>query len=68
MKRPLSVRAKLLAPKTPNQVWSIDFVMGSLANGRKLKCLTTADDLSHECVDIAVDYGISGQYVATFRD
>lgn len=25
--------------------------------------LTVADDLSHECKDIAVDYGISGEYV-----
>ena len=41
----------------------MDFVSDSLANGRRIKCLTVADDFSHECVDIAVDYGISGQYV-----
>ncbi len=35
----------------------------SLSNGRRIKCLTVADDFSHECVDIAVDFGISGQYV-----
>lgn len=27
-----------------------------------------ADDFSHECVDIAVDYGISGQYVTRLLD
>jgi putative transposase len=37
----------------------MDFVSDSLANGRRLKCLTVADDYSHECVDIAVD--VSGQ-------
>jgi putative transposase len=37
----------------------MDFVSDSLANGRRIKCLTVADDFSHECVDIA-DYGISG--------
>ena len=47
----------------PSQVWSIDFVIDSLANGKKLKCLTVADDMAHECVDIAADHGISGQYV-----
>ena len=47
----------------PNQVGSIDFMTDSLANGRKLKCLTIADDKTHECVDIAVDHGISGMYV-----
>lgn len=34
-----------------------------LANGRCIKCLTVADDFTHECVDIAVDHGISGAYV-----
>jgi putative transposase len=38
----------------------MDFVSDSLANGRRLKCLTVADDFSHEAVHIAVDYGISG--------
>jgi transposase InsO family protein len=46
----------------------MDFVSDSLANGRRLKCLTVADDFSHECVDIAVDYGISGQYVTRLLD
>lgn len=32
------------------------------------KCLTVADHFSHECVDIAVDYGISGQYVTCLLD
>ena len=63
VKRPITERAGLLVPDAPNQVWSIDFVMDSLANGRKLKCLTIADDKTHECVDIAVDHGISGLYV-----
>jgi putative transposase len=38
----------------------MDFVSDSLSSGRRLKYLTVADDFSHECVDIAVDYGISG--------
>ena len=44
----------------------MDFVSDSLANGRRIKCLTVADDFSHECVDIAMDFGISGQYVTRF--
>lgn len=51
-----------------NDVWSMDFVSDSLTNGRRIKCLTVADDFSHECVDIAVDYGISGQYVTRLLD
>jgi putative transposase len=46
----------------------MDFVSGSLANGLRIKCLTVADDFSHGCVDIAVDYGISRQYVTRLLD
>jgi len=48
----------------PNEVWSIDFVMDALASGRRIKCLTVVDDFTRECLDIAVDFGISGEYVA----
>ena len=46
-----------------NEVWSLDFVSDSLANGRRFKCLPITDDFTHESVDIAVDHGISGHYV-----
>ncbi|CAN1515873.1 Tra5 Transposase and inactivated derivatives [Burkholderiaceae bacterium] len=67
-KRPLNERAPLQLAQTVNEVWSMDFVSDSLSNGRRIKCLTVADDFSHECVDIAVDYGISGQYVTRLLD
>jgi len=47
-----------------NEVWSMDF----LAGGRRIKCLTVTDDFSHECVDIAIDHGISGEYVTRILD
>ena len=67
-KRPLNERVPLQLAQTVNEVWSMDFVSDSLSNGRRIKCLTVADDFSHECVDIAVDYGISGQYVTRLLD
>lgn len=63
VKRPLSERTPLQLAKSINEVWSMDFVSDSLANGRRIKCLTVADDFSHESVEVAVDYGIPGQYV-----
>jgi putative transposase len=67
-KRLPSERVPLQRAQAINQVWSMDFVSDSLANARRIKCLTVADDFSHECVDIAVDWGISGQYVTRILD
>lgn len=68
VKRPPSERVQLQLAKSINEVWSTDFVSDSLSNGRRIKCLTVADDFSHESVEIAVDYGISGQYVTRILD
>jgi len=56
-------RTPLVAATRVNQTWSLDFVSDSLANGRRLKCLTIADDFTHECIDIAVDLSMPGAYV-----
>jgi transposase InsO family protein len=52
-KRPVSERVPLQIAQSVNEVWSMDFVSHSLANSWRTKCLTVADDFSHECVDIA---------------
>jgi putative transposase len=67
-KRPASDRVPLQLAQAINEVWSMDFVSDSLANGRRIKCLTVADDVSHECIDIATDFGISGQSVTRILD
>jgi putative transposase len=68
VKRPATERQPLLPVSRPNEVWSIDFFSDALANGRRLKSLTIADDFSHESVDIAVDHGIDGAYVICVLD
>ena len=68
VRRPPSERTSLNIATKVNEVWSMDFVSDSLSSGRRLKCLTVADDFSREAVDIAVDYGISGQYVTRLLD
>jgi putative transposase len=67
-KRPVMERTPLNIAQRVNEVWSMDFVSDSLANGRRIKCLTVADDFSHECVEIAVDIGLSGLYVTRLLD
>jgi len=68
IRRPASERQPLQIARSVNEVWSMDFVSDSLANGRRFKCLTVADDFSHECVDITADFGIGGQYVTRLLD
>jgi putative transposase len=68
VKRPPNERVPLQIARKVKDVWSMDFVSDSLSNSRRIKCLTVADDFSHECVDIAVDFGISGQYVTRLLD
>jgi putative transposase len=67
-KYPSALRQPLEPAFAPNEVWSMDFVAVTLANGRRLRCLTVADDFTHECVDIAVDHGIGGRYVTRILD
>jgi putative transposase len=67
-KRPASERVPLQLARAVNEVWSMDFVSDSLANGRRIKCLTVADDFSHECVQIGIDFGTSGEYVTRLLD
>ena len=65
---PAGERQRLCPATVPNKVWSMDFVSDALASGRRIKCLTVADDFTHESVDIAVDHGIGGAYVVRLLD
>lgn len=51
-------------PRGPDEIWSMDFVFDAIAGGKQIKCLTIVDDYPWEAVDILVDRGISGHYVA----
>ncbi|WP_416347314.1 IS3 family transposase [Denitromonas sp.] len=62
-KRLRGERRPLLAATRLNEVWSMDFVSDALASGRRLKCLSVADDFSHECIDIAVAHAMPGSHV-----
>jgi putative transposase len=67
-KAPTSKRVPLQLARAVNEVWSMGFVSDSLPSGRRIKCLTVADDFSHECVQIGADFGISGEYVTRLLD
>jgi putative transposase len=57
-KRIATRRPRPTAPNGPNQVWAIDFVFDTCADGRPLKCLTVIDEWTRECLAIDVGAGI----------
>jgi putative transposase len=61
-------REPLERPAKRNEVWSMDFVMDALFNGRRIKILAIVDDCTRELVDLVVDFGISGRYVTRVLD
>jgi len=61
-------RERLVLPTQRNEVWSMDFVMDALANGRRIKILTVVDDCTKEAIDLVADFGISGHYVTRILD
>ncbi|MFB9115262.1 IS3 family transposase [Xanthomonas arboricola pv. corylina] len=67
-KVPFGERQPLLRPQAANQVWSMDFVFDRTGEGRVLKCLTIADDATHEAVAIEVKRAISGHGVSRVLD
>jgi putative transposase len=63
-----SARVPLVAASAIGQTWSLDFVSDALDSGRRIKCLVVADDYSHECVQLACDFGMGAQYVTRMLD
>lgn len=56
-------RVPLPQPARPNQVWAMDFVHDTLANGRKFRTLNVVDVYTRECRAIEVDTSLGGQRV-----
>lgn len=61
-------RALLQVPDRANQVWSADFVMDALANGRRLKLLTVIDDFTKESVTMEVGHSLTGEDITAALD
>ena len=57
-------RPRPLPPTARNHVWAYDFVFDTCANRQTLKCLTTVDEWTRECLAIDVAGGIrSGRVI-----
>lgn len=50
------------------EVWSFDFVMDRIENGRRLKCLTVVDDFSKRSPGILAEYSITAYDLTKYLD
>lgn len=57
-------RTKPVTPIEPNQVWAMDFMHDTLADGSKIRVLTAIDVATRECVALVAAKGFSGSDVA----
>jgi putative transposase len=52
---PERIKQTLMVSTAPNQVWSIDFMMDRLTDGRKFRLLNVIDDFNRESLVVEVD-------------
>lgn len=62
-KRVAAVRAPLLTPTRPDEVWTMDFTHDALASGRKFRTLNLMDGYTREALAIEVDTSLPGPRV-----
>ena len=62
-KRAIGTRIIAMELTKKNQEWSLDFVHDVLANGRRLRMLTVADNFTRESLKITVDTSLNGHRV-----
>lgn len=67
-KRALGTRAPMAMPQDRNLRWSLDFVVDTLANGRRFRILTLVDDFTRECLWLVVDTSLAGPRVVRELD
>jgi putative transposase len=52
---PARVKAPLLIPPRPNEVWSADFMSDALWSGRRFRTFNVIDDFNREALRIEID-------------
>lgn len=60
------VRVPHPKPKTPNEIWSFDFMFDRTEDNRRLKILTIVDDLTKKSPGLLVDHSITSRDLINF--
>jgi putative transposase len=49
--------------KSPNHVWTVDFVYDTLRHGRSIRLLSVVDEYTRECLALRVEYALKSEDV-----
>jgi putative transposase len=52
---PARIKAPLVVPARPNEVWSVDFMADALWSGRRFRTFNVLDDFNREALGIEID-------------
>jgi putative transposase len=58
---PKRYRVELYVPRSPDMVWSADFMSDALACGRRFRTFNVADDFNREALHIEIDTSITSE-------
>jgi putative transposase len=62
------LRVPLPEPSMPNEIWSMDFIHDSCANGTRIRVLTIVDDFTRSCPGLLTQSSIPEHRVTIFLD
>jgi putative transposase len=65
---PARVKAPLVAPTRPNEVWSADFVSDALWSGRRFRTFNVMDDFNREALRIEIDTNLPARRIVRALD
>ncbi len=65
---PTRVKAPLVVPVRPNEIWSVDFMADALWSGRRFRTFNVLDDFNREALGIEIDTSLPAARVVRALD
>jgi putative transposase len=65
---PARIKAPLVVPERPNEVWSADFMSDALWSGRRFRTFNVMDDFNRESLKIEIDTSLPAPRVVRALD
>ena len=65
---PARIKAPLVVPARPNEVWSVDFMSDALWSGRRFRTFNVLDDYNREALRIEIDTNLPSARIVRALD